>query len=48
MQKFKAWQHRREEMEKAARDGALHSLATDPGIHPLVPYFAQFISDEVC
>lgn len=27
--------------------GALESLATDPGLHPLVPYFTFFIVDEV-
>lgn len=26
---------------------ALRSLATDSGIHPVVPYFTYFISDEV-
>jgi hypothetical protein len=26
---------------------AIQSLATDSGIHPLVPYFIQFIQDEV-
>ncbi|KAH7387596.1 hypothetical protein KP509_16G031600 [Ceratopteris richardii] len=26
---------------------ALDSLATDSGLHPLVPYFTQFIADEV-
>lgn len=26
---------------------ALVSLATDSGLHPLVPYFTQFIADEV-
>ncbi|KAK9673835.1 hypothetical protein RND81_12G192800 [Saponaria officinalis] len=26
---------------------ALRSLATDPGLHPLVPYFICFITDEV-
>lgn len=26
---------------------ALNSLATDSGLHPLVPYFTQFIADEV-
>lgn len=26
---------------------ALVSLATDSGLHPLVPYFTFFISDEV-
>lgn len=26
---------------------AIRSLATDSGIHPLVPYFIQFIQDEV-
>ncbi|XP_057540477.1 transcription initiation factor TFIID subunit 6-like isoform X1 [Amaranthus tricolor] len=26
---------------------ALRSLATDPGLHPLVPYFACFIADEL-
>ena len=26
---------------------ALMSLATDPGLHPLVPYFTYFIADEV-
>ena len=26
---------------------AVRSLATDSGIHPLVPYFIQFIEDEV-
>lgn len=26
---------------------ALVSLATDPGLHPLVPYFTCFIADEV-
>lgn len=26
---------------------ALVSLATDSGLHPLVPYFTYFISDEV-
>ncbi|XP_072962813.1 transcription initiation factor TFIID subunit 6 isoform X1 [Typha angustifolia] len=26
---------------------ALVSLATDPGLHPLVPYFSYFIADEV-
>ena len=26
---------------------ALESLSSDPGIHPLAPYFAKFISDEV-
>ncbi|KAJ8542863.1 hypothetical protein K7X08_005386 [Anisodus acutangulus] len=26
---------------------ALASLATDPGLHPLVPYFTYFVSDEV-
>ncbi len=27
--------------------GILKQLETDPGIQPLVPYFIQFISDEV-
>lgn len=27
---------------------ALLSLATDSGLHPLVPYFTCFIADEVC
>lgn len=26
---------------------ALASLATDPGLHPLVPYFTYFVADEV-
>lgn len=26
---------------------ALESLATDSGIHPLVPYFTFFVADEV-
>lgn len=26
---------------------ALVSLATDSGLHPLVPYFTQFVADEV-
>lgn len=26
---------------------ALQSLATDSGIHPVVPYFTYFVSDEV-
>ena len=26
---------------------ALLSLATDSGLHPLVPYFTYFIADEV-
>lgn len=26
---------------------ALASLATDSGLHPLVPYFIYFIADEV-
>lgn len=26
---------------------ALESLATDSGLHPLVPYFTCFIADEV-
>lgn len=26
---------------------AVRSLASDSGIHPLVPYFVQFIQDEV-
>ena len=29
------------------RDAALKSLAADPGIHQLVPYFTQFIFDTV-
>jgi len=28
-------------------DGALHSLTNDPGLHLLLPYFVQFVSDEV-
>jgi transcription initiation factor TFIID subunit 6 len=26
---------------------AFVSLATDSGLHPLVPYFTQFVADEV-
>jgi transcription initiation factor TFIID subunit 6 len=29
------------------RDAFL-SVATDSGLHPLVPYFTQFVADEVC
>jgi transcription initiation factor TFIID subunit 6 len=29
------------------KDAALQSLASDPGLHQLLPYFTQFISDEV-
>lgn len=32
---------------KELRDAALGSLANDPGLHQLVPYFCQFIADEV-
>jgi transcription initiation factor TFIID subunit 6 len=28
-------------------DGALQSLTNDPGLHQLLPYFVQFVSDEV-
>jgi transcription initiation factor TFIID subunit 6 len=27
---------------------ALNSLSSDPGIHQLLPYLSQFVSDEVC
>ena len=33
--------------ESAIFKQALVSLATDSGLHPLVPYFIQFIADEV-
>lgn len=33
--------------DEAARQNALASLKSDPGIHPLLPYFSQFVSDEV-
>ncbi|CAK7324568.1 unnamed protein product [Dovyalis caffra] len=33
--------------ESALFKQALVSLATDSGLHPLVPYFTQFIADEV-
>ena len=28
-------------------DAALNSLRADPSLHPLLPYFTQFIADEV-
>ena len=33
--------------EGTLQRAALESLATDTGLHPLVPYFTQFIADEV-
>lgn len=33
--------------DETLKETALTSLATDPGLAQLVPYFTQFISDEV-
>jgi len=35
------------ESDSALFKEALVSLATDSGLHPLVPYFTCFIADEV-
>lgn len=33
--------------DEAVFDSALNSLRSDPSLHQLLPYFTQFISDEV-
>ena len=33
--------------DEKLRDAALHSVANDAGLHPLVPYFVQTIADDV-
>jgi len=34
--------------DEIRRSEALQSLATDPGLHQMVPHFTSFISEGVC